>query len=462
MLRDDFARIRSELGLPVDFPPDVVAAAREAAHRPLPAYEDATGLAMLTIDPVGSLDLDQAMHIARRGSGYRVSYAIADVAHFVDPGGPIDVEAQARVETLYGPDARIPLHPPELSEGAASLLPGEVRPALLWTLDLDAAGELVRTQVGRRLVRSQERLDYITVQRSLDDGTADERLTLLREVGTLRQTIERRRGGIDLGLPEQEVVALNSGWTVQFRARVPVEAWNAQISLLTGIAAARLMIDGRIGVLRTMPPPGEDDVARLRRTAVGLGIEWPTDLPYAELLRSLDPRRDQHAAFLNECTVLLRGAGYTAFDGDVPAATGHSAVAAPYAHATAPLRRLVDRYVGEVCVALCAGTAVPTWAREMLPLLPARMSDGDRRASALERASVDLVEAAVLSPYVGRTFKGVVVDHRDNHDGGVVQVARPAVLGRCSGVLPLGQRISVRLVEADVSARRVRFERVAD
>ena len=123
-LRAGFARIRAELELPGEFPADVVAEAEAAAAAPnLPAY-DVTDLPFLTIDPPGSMDLDQAMHLERHGSGFRVRYAIADVATFVRPGGAIDAEAHRRVETLYSPDTRTPLHPPVLSEGAASLLPG--------------------------------------------------------------------------------------------------------------------------------------------------------------------------------------------------------------------------------------------------------------------------------------------------------------------------------------------------
>ncbi|NEE23774.1 RNB domain-containing ribonuclease, partial [Streptomyces sp. SID7499] len=103
-----------------------LAEAAEAARAPdLSAHEDATDLPFLTIDPPGSTDLDQAMHLERRrdGRGYRVHYAIADVAAFLRPGGALDAEAHRRVTTLYFPDDRIPLHPPVLSEGAASLLP---------------------------------------------------------------------------------------------------------------------------------------------------------------------------------------------------------------------------------------------------------------------------------------------------------------------------------------------------
>jgi len=131
-------------------------------------------------------------------------------------------------------------------------------------------------------------------------------------------------------------------------------------------------------------------------------------------------------------------------------------VAAEYAHATAPLRRLVDRYVSEVCLSLCAGEEVPGWVRSALPALPAEMAESDRRARALERESLALMEAVVLRDAVGQEFDAVVVDVRDG-GGGTVQLADPAVRAAFDGELPLGERLRVRLAEADVERRSVRF-----
>ena len=443
----------------------VVAEAEAAARAPQLPSLDLTAIEFATLDPHGSTDLDQAYAIERWGSGYRVRYAIADVAAFVRPGGAVDLEAHRRVETLYAPDGRVPLHPPVLSEGATSLLPSVHRPALVWTLDLDEHGELTSTDARRAVVRSREQQDYPTQQRALDAGTATEGVQLLREVGRLRQELERARGGMSLNTPEQEVVAdADGGWTLRFRASLPVEDWNAQISLLTGIAAAKLMLEGGVGVLRTMPPADPRDVERLRRVARGLGIDWPQGPGYGELLSRLDAARPRDAAFLTEATRLFRGAAYAAFDGAPPAEKTHAAIAAPYAHCTAPLRRLVDRYVGEVCVALCAGSPVPEWARTALPALPEEMALGIRRGNQLDHADIDLVEAAVLAPSVGQVFPAVVVDIDDKRGGATVQVADPAVLAHCDGPkgqLPLGSAIQVRLVTADVATRTVRFTRAS-
>ncbi|MCI0687075.1 MAG: RNB domain-containing ribonuclease, partial [Sporichthyaceae bacterium] len=432
-LRHGFDLVRAQLSVPTDFPAEVLADAETAVREPTLPDLDRTDIAFVTIDPPGSMDLDQALHIARRPGGYRVHYAIADVAAFVRPGSPLDVEANARGMTLYLPDARTPLYPQSLGEGAASLLPGVTRPALLWTLDLDRSGEGVGIDVRRALVRSRAQLSYEQVQRALDTDTAEGPLELLREVGRLREQREAERGGISLPLPEQDVVETSGSFQLVFRAPLPVEGWNAQISLLTGMAAAELMLYGEIGLLRTLPAAPEHAIKRLRRVARALQIDWPPEDSYAEMIRTLDPRLPRHAAMLNECTSLLRGAGYTAFAGGVPELATHAAVASEYAHVTAPLRRLADRYTGEVCLALCAGTAVPDWARVTLPVLPERMHQADAHASRVEAACVDLVEAAVLADRVGERFSGVVVDVKERGEGGVVQLTEPAVRGRVEG-----------------------------
>ena len=455
-----FAELRESLEVSLEFPPEVVADAEAAVRSPRLPELDETAIPFVTIDPPESLDLDQALHLERCGQGYRVRYAIADVAAFVTPGGPMDVEAHARGETLYAPDGNARLYPAQLSEGAGSLLPDQVRPALLWTMEVDGSGEGVEVDVRRALVRSREKLDYAGVQRSLENGTASDSLNLLRELGLLRQEREERLGGIALPIPEQEVHRGSAGYELAFRAPLPVEGWNAQISLMTGQAAAELMLSARVGVLRTLPVADPRAVERLRRIAKALDVDWTPAQSYADLIRTLDPTVPAQAAFLVESTVLLRGSGYAAFDGEIPHVADHAGIGAPYAHATAPLRRLVDRYVGEVCLAVSAGEEVPEWARAALPELPETMERSNRRAQQYEAGIISTVEAAVLEHRVGATFEAVVVEV-DEHDGdGTVQLLDLAVTARCLGELPLGERVEVRLVLADVAKRQVRFELV--
>ncbi|WP_127125936.1 RNB domain-containing ribonuclease [Georgenia sp. SYP-B2076] len=485
-VRTALARLRDELDLPAEFPPEVLTEATWAS-RLAPDGADATDVPFVTIDPPGSRDLDQALHIQADGDGYLVRYAIASVASFVAPGGAIDRETHQRGVTVYGPDGTVPLHPPILSAGAASLLEGQVRPACVWHLRLGADGGLVDARVERATVRSRAQLTYEQLQAALDGGAPlppavpGDLPERLRAVGRLRQRQEVRRGGVSLDIPEQDAERADHGYVLTYRATLPVEGWNAQMSLLTGIAAAGIMRDAGVGILRTLPSADPRDVARLRRTATALGVPWPAPMGYGELLRTLDSGVPAHAAFLNEATTLFRGAGYLAFGVDpqpaaaVPAGTAqpagtaeparttaHAAIAAEYAHVTAPLRRLVDRYGLEVCVAHCAGNEVPDWVREALPGLPGTMAGTVRRAGAYERGALDAVEALVLEGHVGETFDGVVVDVDGDRDGapqrGTVVLNRPAVRARVDGdALPLGERVTVRLDDVDVPERRVRF-----
>jgi exoribonuclease R len=459
-LEDGIAAIRAEQKLPAEFPAEVLAAATKAASEPRLPDLDRTDIPLVTIDPPGSMDLDQALHLERAGDGYLVHYAIADVASFVEAGGPVDVEARGRGESLYGADSKIPLHPPVLSEGAASLLPDQVRPAFLWSITLDAAGRQLDARVERARVRSTARLDYAGVQQQIDRGTAGEVLLLLAEVGRLREQQEAERGGVSLPMPEQEVDCSTTPWSLEFRAVLPAEGWNAQISLLTGMAAARIMVAGKVGILRTLPPAGEDAVERLRRTARALGIDWPAAEDYPAFIRSLDPAKPNHLAMVTASTSLLRGAGYAGFDGTLPEQPLHAAIAAEYAHVTAPLRRLVDRFGLEVCAALCAGMPVPQWTRDGLRELPDIMAKSGRRANAYENAVLNLVEAATLADRVGERFNGVVVEaDRDDGRSGDVIVRTPAISAPVTAAapLPVGEAVTLTLTEADVTTRKVRF-----
>src|SRR5688572_27933815 len=149
----DFAAIRAEFEVPEEFPADVlVEAARLAGRPPLPEL-DATDVPLVTLDPVGSRDLDQAVHLAARGDGFRVTYAIADVGAFVALGSAVDREASRRSQTLYSPDRRTPLHPPELSEGSATRVVGQPRPEFVCSLDFDAEGLLVEAALRRSCPR---------------------------------------------------------------------------------------------------------------------------------------------------------------------------------------------------------------------------------------------------------------------------------------------------------------------
>ncbi len=452
----DFDSIRAELQVPTRFPPEAVAEAeRSAASPPRPAL-DATGLPMVTLDPVGSQDLDQAVYLERSGGGYRVYYAIADVAAFVPAGGALADESWRRGVTLYSPDRNTPLHPPELSERAASLLPDGPKPAVLWTITLSPDGEPTEVDVQRALVESVARLDYPQCQRDMESGSLHPSIALLPDFGELRARIGRERHAISLDLPDSEVVPSADGhWTIELRAVLPIERHNAEVSLLTGMCAAAMMLTGGVGLLRTLPAPSAGQIAALRTATAALGIPWPRGTHPGDVIADLDGSRPRDAAFLEDAVRLLRGAGYTAFDGDLPERREHGGVGAPYAHVTAPLRRLADRYATEVCLALHAGVPVPDWVRTALPELPPAMAAADRKASALTKACSGAVSVFLLHGREGEEFEATVLQIEPERNRATVVLHEPPVRANCDpDGLVEGSVVRVRLESADPSTHR--------
>lgn len=471
-------RIREELSIPSAFPAEVVEEAADLAARgPLPAFDDEArddrrDLPLVTLDPPGSQDLDQAFAIeplgSGRGDGWRVWYAIADVAAFLVPGGAVDGEARRRGTTLYLPDARAPLHPPSLSEGAASLLPDVDRPALLWRLEVDGGGRLTSGRVRRAVVRSRAQLDYPSAQDAVDGGAlaGDDQLALLAACGADLLDAEQARGGVSLPLAEQVVELDDAGeYALTWRSPLDVESWNAQLSLLCGRAAANLMLQGGVGMVRTLPPFDHRAVKEVKHRAEALGVAWPEGSwaeSYPAFVRSVDPDTAEGAALLNTAASVLRGASYASFGpgvGEPPSgsAAAHHAVAAPYAHVTAPLRRLGDRYTAEAALSVSSQVDPPTWVLEALPDLPRLMDAANQRGQQVSRAVVDLAEAVVLSSRLGGRLDAVVVGE-DGDRGSSLQVVDPPVRARVEDRLTLGEVLQVVVEWADPVARRVGLE----
>lgn len=483
------AAIAAELELPhAAFPAAALAEAQAPGAQPARGWqligaaerEDLRSLPLVTLDPASSLDLDQALAIERPGAdgNWTLHYAIADVAAHVRPGGAIDAESWQRGETTYLPGDRRPLHPPQLSEGAASLLPGVDRLAVVWTHQIDGSGEVISTTVRRATVRSTAKLAYDSQERALGTGEAHEQVERLAELGPLLVAAAARRGAIDLPDRAQELELAEDGtWSLYWEPPSPLQRWNAELSLATGRAAADLMLQGGVGVLRTLPAPSAEAVAGVADAAGALGVSWDPALAFAEQLGALDPSDPASAALIDRARALLRGAGYLELGGTLeegdsdesnPLVDGkttaakpapepfHAGVGAAYAHVTAPLRRLGDRYATESALAAATGVRVPDWVADALPGLPVALTTTARRGGAAARAALDLAEALILESRVGEQFDVAVV--AASREGATVVLDDPPVQARCDGAgLRPGTRSAVTLAVADPVKRQVRF-----
>ena len=442
------ASIRDQFQVPETFPATVLEAAEEASRRVPTRHVDRTSWPFVTLDPASSTDLDQAFTIERSGADLLLRYAIADVAWFVEDGDPIDVEAWRRGTTQYLPDGKAGLYPPVLSEGAASLLPGGPRPAVIFTVRVAPDGTVRLDSAERAIIRNRAKLAYDSVRSA--DLPPD-----FAELARRIQSAEARRGAARVNPPAQEIAAIGDGrYELLFRPPLESEMLNAALSLATNLAVADVLQAHRTGLFRVMAEPDDRAVARLRHTARGLGLQWPAQATLAEFERSLTPADPKQATFMLAIQRSSQGAGYVPYrNGETP---WHAAVAATYAHATAPLRRLADRYVVRATLALASGQAVPPVVSDAFEKLPAVMARADALGSQIQRAAIDLAESVILHGRERETFAAIVteVDHR----GARIQLCDLPVVARLGGTdSGPGETLDVILVKADPALRTVTF-----
>lgn len=455
VLTAGLAAIRLQYQVPGAFPPEVVVAADVAARRAPGEHRDRTHEHFVTLDPATSTDLDQAFAIewagsAAAGPDLLLHYAIADVAWFVEDGGVIDAEAWRRGTTLYLPDGKAGLYPPRLSEGAASLLPDGPRPAVVFSVRIDADGKARLDGAERAIIQSRAKLAY--------DGVTEAELPAgFAELSRRIAAAEAARGASRVDPPEQEVAALVSGgYTLAFRPRLVSESRNAALSLAANLAIAEALLGAATGLFRVMAEPDAGAVARLRLTAAALHLDWPMGMSLTDYERGLDGADPGQATLMLAIRRAGQGASYAPYQAG--ATPWHSAMAASYVHATAPLRRLADRYVVMAALGVANGAAVPEAVTAAFARLPKVMARADAAAAQIERAVIDLAESVVLKGREGEVFDAVVTD--EDERGVRIQIEREAVVARIVAheVAP-GSRLRVKLVSADPDTRTVTFQR---
>ncbi|HEX3090890.1 MAG TPA: RNB domain-containing ribonuclease, partial [Ilumatobacteraceae bacterium] len=331
------------------------------------------------------------------------------------------------------------------------------RPAVVFSVRVDADGQAELDGAERSLIHSTAKLAYETVRPAqLPDAFPE----LARRIAIA----EEARGAARVEPLEQEVRALEAGssqhggYDISFRPRLKSEDDNAAMSLATNLAVADMLYAAHTGLFRVMAEPDARAEQRLRHTARALGIEWPADTDLRDFERSLNGQEPKPAALLMAIRRAGGGASYVPFSAEQR--PWHAAMAATYSHATAPLRRLADRYVVMATLAIANGRPVPADITAAFTKLPEVMRRADDTANQIERAVIDLAEVALLSTQTQRTLPAVVTDVDDR--GARIQLCKLPIVSRVDAhnVQP-GDDIRVRLVSADIPSRVAKLERVA-
>jgi exoribonuclease R len=427
---------------------------------------DATNLAMVTLDPASSTDLDQAFYVASEGSGTDrtivLYYAIADIGAFVSRGSAIETQAWKQGTTVYCPDGSVPLYPRILSSQRASLLPDGPRPAILLTVAVDVHGICKLRFVERAMVLSRAKLAYETIE---IQQLSPDVLELARRISLA----EVARGAARVDRPEQEIHQDGSapdGLTLKFAPHLPSENYNAALSLATNLAVGRYLLDSNCGLFRVMDDPNEHEIKSLRVQAKVLGIQWQQTEKLQAVVSRLTTTAQNDLAFSMAIRKAGGGARYMIWpfttqtdeqkirNAQQQKQPWHAAIAATYAHATAPMRRLADRYVLDLLVAHFAGEqSTVAELQKTLALLPSVMETAERIAAKIDRESLEAIESSLLKPLIGQLISATVIDV--SHDGLQIQIDEPAVIWRIPikkelGKAPrfdFGDTLTVRVID---------------
>ena len=457
---------------------------------------------VITIDPAGAKDHDDAIAVAREGDGIRLWVHIADVSRFVRVGGAIDREAERRGCSVYLPGTVDPMLPERLSNDVCSLRPGEVRPALTAHMLVMPDGTVTSEGFHRSLIRSDRRLTYPEVDAFLEgtgalgDRVMEDDVRLAMELARALRARRMRRGALDIVTSEprfrfkgDRVVA------VDLEHQTDAHSLIEECMIAANEAVARFLIAKHVpAIYRVHPDPEQLAIEDLWARLEVVGIPLP---PLADGILTAEQRRAAAgvAAHAVRLYVERMGEGAASLPYMVlralqkavyrPDETSHSGLASPaYLHFTSPIRRYPDLVVHRALVhALGLGEPVPDAA--MLPEVARDASDRERDATNLERRADRMCLAYLLAhtlagddewdrPRDGEVtgigqpglfitfdevFDGLLPFRRMHDDHYVADQTEAEVVGEETGRrIRLGDAIRVRVVDVQPLRGRVTLE----
>jgi len=495
----DMLSIIRKYHLPTEFPRDVLDQAKGIPEtvdaRQFDGREDLRGEFIVTIDPDDARDFDDAIHVEKTGSGWRLGVHIADVAAYVEPGSPLDREARRRGNSVYLPDRVIPMLPERLSNGVCSLNPGVDRFTHSVFIHFDKHGTAKSARFARSVIRSNHRLTYKQAYAILTAAPGDqlgERLHLAWELAALLRKKRFEHGALDLDFPEVKVWVDKEGHPVKLE-RVENDKSHQLIEefmLAANEAVARELKKRAIPTIyRIHENPDLEKLAEYRELVLGFNYRVGDVTHRAELQRLLAAIRGKPEEQALKVGLLksLKRARYS------PQPLGHYGLAkANYLHFTSPIRRYADLVVHRALARDPAGGGGRPRRSTSAPRHPdmAEIASIAEHISVTERtaadAEVDAVQMKKLeffqrqldarSPQIFRAAiidvrnYGLMVELPDALVTGLVHVssltddfylfdsARRQLIGRRSRKrFSVGDALSVFVVRVDAFKRQVDF-----
>jgi ribonuclease R len=480
-------------GIPNVFSDELLAEAERVAKQDLgKGREDLRDIPIVAIDPIDARDHDDAVWAApdddpKNAGGWKAIVAIADVSFYVRPGSLLDREARKRGNSVYFPDRVVPMLPEVLSADVCSLKEGVDRAALACHLQVGAGGELKSWRFSRAVVKLAANIAYEEAQAAFD-GEIEHPLTetALRPLWNCWKALyaaREKREPLDLDLPERRIVLDEMGriLSVAPRERLDAHKLIEDYMIAANVAAAKALEKRKAPVMyRVHEPPSREKLVALKEYLKTLEVEFTLGQVIKPATFNRVIERVGEAEFREEVMTQVLRTQTQAYYGPVNA--GHFGLGlGSYAHFTSPIRRYADLVVHRALVeADRLGPGGELLSDSDMEKTGELISQLERRAMEAERETIDRYVAAYLSAHVGEvmearitgvqsfgffaTVDGVggdgLVPARDlGREYFLYDEAAQQLVGEETGeAFKLGQRLRLKLVEANPVSGALRFE----
>lgn len=499
----DILAIVKSFGIPSEFPEKVMKQAQRVPDHVLDADRDGRldlrHLQTVTIDGEDAKDLDDAISLTKEGDIYHLGVHIADVSNYVQYNSALDREALKRGTSVYLADRVVPMLPERLSNGICSLNQGEDRLALSCLMDINEKGKVVSHQIAETVINVNERMCYTDVKNILEDTDEEAKkryealipmFFMMKELSGILRNSRHHRGSIDFDFPESKIVLNAAGKAIDvkpYEANVATKIIEDFMLMANETVAQEYCTEEIPFVYRTHDNPDPEKVESLLTLLHNQGvkiqkakeeitpkeiqqiIESIEGLPNEAMISRLVLRSMKQAKYTTECS-------------------GHFGLAAKYyCHFTSPIRRYPDLQIHRIIKDNLRGRLMREGRTEhyaeILDEVARQSSVCERRADEAERESDKLKKAEYMSYHLGEEFEGIIsgvtgwglyVELPNTVEGLVhVNTLRDdyyvfdqesyELRGEMTKkVYKLGDKVRVRVADADKMLKTVDFELVSD
>ena len=432
---------------------------------------------IFTIDNDTAKDFDDAVGISRVGNGYNLWVSIADVSNYVTLGSGIDNDALQRGTSIYMPHVVIPMLPEKLSNELCSLVPHEDRLAKTVEMHFNDSGDIKDYKIYKSVIRSHARLNYSLASELLNKQPSEKRVKkeIVQSLGLMKELYEKVRerrisnGELNFDIPEPELIRDELGRTVDVvkLTRNIAHGIIEEFMIAANTSVATYIFNSKMpSIYRIHDIP---DIISLRDLAddlkkLGYLLKFNGNIRAKDIQRVILQSKGRPEEIAVNMLILrsLKRALYST------AARGHFGLALRYyTHFTSPIRRYPDLVVHRLIDCILSGRKIP-YTTESLEWISNHCSMRERYADELEREAIKLESANMMKSHVGKEFEGIVVSVLPF--GLFVEltevfvegfVPREKIRRRNRRPFEIGQRVKVRVEEADAERRRITLDLVS-